>query len=612
MLAEAYSPYSEYYSGPNHLFLQRAGSLPALPTVDQIPLDDTQKEAVFAFENELFDTQLGHTTIGETLAKDSGQDVHALRFCFSYFQDNPDAITTFAHENNLAVPQEFSDDAIAHWFYGQSFRVDSDELRKLSQKSIDYATEQLVAPIMRGDLEGFEHLTDHVTTVINPEDFVRLCEDMTAVRKHIFSRWRTLRQTPQFAGKEDVWGKRSKSEMMAELAILDVYLAKTNSKIAELRALSAYLIDAENQLGTAFPKDLADRLHAVIPRATASGATKPERRQRQFARLDAVRNGLSFIRNEEGEVTQTAVVDPKLYRAEVVEADVATESVFTPEETEALKRFMLSPEEMVEIVTEVIQKAGLLSQDDQPYIAGESTPASDGAWRVAVSPLKATFSIQRPPRVYLVSKQPRSLYDLITVGGAHEMRHIDQERASIQLAGKLAIANVGGKRMSALTEGDANAVQQTAEADLFGEHKDGIRTTFADALQVLQKDPQALAQAALAFYQALARYGKTSEASARTAVDRVLRLARFGQDSQPLSYAEGGLMARTTGFFVSEAPITTFDLPDQHRLHRFGLLPESSDGGSLIPWYQIMLEVAEPYIKQALATTRSIEDTPTN
>lgn len=589
--------YGEYYN-PSGLFLKRSGELLEIPEIATVELSPQEIEGVLEYEHELYNLTVDdESTVGSALELNDSFDVNAIRFCNEYFKADPGVLADLSAKNGINPPSNTDDETLNAWFSGVSIALPgSQELRVLSKESIDFVKESLVEPIMTGEIDGLEDFARHETIILNPEEFVAKLELVAQARRQIFQIWRAkrielkdLQQNPTTSSRE---------VLMAELAVVDIYLAKINAKLAGLYAMTAYLsdqIDATDQQENS--RLLGERLGSVVPRGVLNNMANKDRRFGSQRRLDALRNGL-YVPSKGDESQKSSSITPMLYN-EFEQSAETTEPRFTKEEIAKLKSFMLTPEQMEAAVRLVLEKTQYLSDSTEPYTAGQTSFASDGKWRTAVSPLKDTFAVERSARTFLVAKNDRSLYDLIVVAAAHEMRHVEQEEVAIALAGKLAIARVGGKRVEALTEGDANAVQIVAEQEIFGESKQSIRTTFASALAVLEKDPSAMVEAARAFYQTLESYGNSGRAKAIEAIDRVFRLTRYGKDSMPLSYAEGGLMAKTSGFSVSGAPITTFDLPDQHRLHRFGLLPDDISIKNF-KWYEIMLDVVEPYIDQAL------------
>lgn len=588
------NPYGEYYN-PSGLFLKRSGELLTIPDIERVDLSTQEIEDVLGYEHELYNLPLDdESTVGSALELNDSFDVNAVRFCYEYFKAEPSVLAEFSAKIGIDPPSNTDDLTLNAWFDGVSLSLPgSQDLRVLSKESIDYVKESLVEPIMTGEIEGLEDFARHATIILNPDEFVTKLELVAQARRQIFQIWRAKRTELKDLSDDD-----GRDVLKAELAVVDIYLAKINAKLAGMYAMTAYLGDQlEEPNQTETTESLSERLRAVVPRAVLNNMANKDRRFGSQRRLDALRNGL-YVPAKDDESQKSSSITPMLY-SEFEPSSETSEPRFTREEIAKLKSFMLTPEQMEAAVRLVLEKTQYLSESTEPYIAGQTSPASDGKWRTAVSPLKDTFAVERSARTFLVAKNDRSLYDLIVVAAAHEMRHVEQEEVAIALAGKLAIARVGGKRVEALTEGDANAVQIVAEQEIFGESKQSIRTTFASALAVLENDPSAIMEAARAFYQTLESYGNSGHAKAIEAIDRVFRLTRYGKDSMPLSYAEGGLMAKTSGFSVSGAPITTFDLPDQHRLHRFGLLPDDISIKNF-KWYEIMLDVVEPYIDQAL------------
>ena len=191
---------------------------------------------------------------------------------------------------------------------------------------------------------------------------------------------------------------------------------------------------------------------------------------------------------------------------------------------------------------------------------------------------------------------PTSLFRILSVGGSHELTHIDQVLTDRELGKKIRYIKyfaAGGSGV--LREGGANARQRASERVLFGEAKPVAAPTYLRALQALRAGGT-IADAAKAFYEVKCQDNMTNDTRvfAVEAADRVLRLNRFNRkNTVPMEYALEGVLLEdlrdaSTEVLVRAGQIDSLDLATQARLHEFGLLTQADRG--VIDWVGLTLE----------------------
>lgn len=570
----------EGYRGP---YLERGGESTAV-LVDVLmqppehPLSDEEKEQAYAFEAQLADLNIAQdVTITEIIRKHKGEDVVApLVFADAFLEgaiDNPE------------LPHFTSADEVYAWFAERAMdkTLESSALLGLAKQSTEHYKKQMVNALLRGD-ELDESKAGYMQIVLDPVNAIETARLTMLAREHLLH----LRRDNHRGGEGLSGAKR---------ALIDVYLARVNSLIAADVPLMAG-IQAQAELTD--DEDTFEAAGIVMPATLGRAVGNSDTREQLLQRLDYIRNGMGL----DEEMKASAVsVDLK-----GSERGVGEGAVFTPEQTEILKKNKLSPEVMRTIFTNVVRKAGLLSSEDpSTWSTTRIGWAADELFQVVENPTGGSFSVESETGVVRVSSKERSIYDVLVVGGFHELTHINQALADKELGKKLKIARLRGKRVSVLREGGANLEQRQAETKFFGRSKP-IALTYAKAFETLATDGS-IVDATRVFFDEKTRVLPDDDRAeaASNSVDGALRLLRFGGvNSQPLSYAEEGILIQELEGSSKEASdrataITGLDLVDQVRLHRYGLLPEVSHDS--IDWTEYVLEELMPYIEEALSET---------
>jgi hypothetical protein len=372
------------------------------------------------------------------------------------------------------------------------------------------------------------------------------------------------------------------------VAFCDIFLAKVNTLLASGIPIVQHL---RSQAELADNQALIEKADDLLSAGFTQAIAQDESRQRLFRRLDFLRNGIGY--GQDGVATGVSA-ELKLGTAEQPRG-----GIFTSEQMQEMKEIMLSPEEMKHIFRSILSRAGLLSaEDESTYSLGRTHRAADGLFQVIINPSKSTFEVDSVSGAYKVSSQPRSLYDVMLVGGFHELEHINQAFGDDAVGETTKIAKIKGKRVAGLREAGANIRQRQAADKLFG-YKGAYVDTYASALKVLEEGGS-MGDAIKAFYDARlqSQPGISLEKAAKEASDRVLRLVRGGINSQAMVYAEEsimmhGLSEATPAAQQRALAVTGLDLVDQVRLHRFGLLDVPTTRTS-IDWLEhIMVELIQ-------------------
>lgn len=480
----------------------------------------------------------------------------------------------------------------------------SDKLRKLAGQSLIAYKNELAVEILAGKAapEIDPDIWEAKPFVMDPQSMLQRFDDLQAARKLIRAEYRALKR-----------GDSGQPQLLegAKRAKLEVQLAKVNGLVADYIPRLGFAQDQAIRLGDrAQWLDISSRLHPSMQMALAGG------RGRLYTSLDYLKNGMGS--DVSGNPSPVAHRLWELASApDAVETPEPVNARFTPEEVEKLRKFMVSPDEIAEMMAETLRRAGLLSEfspEDTPgnpnrYYPERKTRAEDGKWQVVPHPSKDSFAVESEAGVYQVPRtSPQPLYHVLAVGGNHELEHVNQGESDGTIAQYDNLAELKGRGVSPLREGGANAQQRVGVLAMFGERATGKpRMTYAAAIEEIRAGNGPVS-AAVTYFDYLREYypKKPQKELALEAADRVARLmCAEGTNSQPMAYAEEWLFDDALRNVSPEVraraiAVTCFRLADQVRLHRFGLLPLSS--GEQRNLANILLEVAQPYVHRALAS----------
>lgn len=342
----------------------------------------------------------------------------------------------------------------------------------------------------------------------------------------------------------------------AQLMILDIYMAKVNSVIASyiprLVAIieqSLHEIDGYKELNDAIWEEL-------LPEDIVELIAKNDTWDELYRRMDEVRNGTSAS----GPVDESLFIAP--------EQVSQSEGMLSSEEKDKLEKILVEPEVIKEMMQKVLQSVGL------------------SKWVAEQNPGKATFQIIGEERKFYTPTVAATIKRILTVG-VHEFMHVVQSENDN--SSKLNIAQVKGKRSIGVREAMGKATENEILKMLFGETPKPA-ATYADAINVILEGGTP-SEAANAFASQL------SSGDRSIAADRVIRLLRQGFNSQPMVYAEASRMPTAlehirAGYEEVNGGVTGFDLPDQIRLARIGLLEQ---GESAIDDIQVLIELIKVF-----------------
>lgn len=566
--------YQEQDAGYNGFYLERSGVQAArvaevLASPPERPLDETEKAEARQFEADMLAARVD---VGVTLEDALKLQMSEASVAPLFFAEG--LMSGDVQLEGIELPSFSSPDEAYRWIATSG--LDKKQLMELSKNSTEVYKAHAATQLIEGQT------IDTVTTearsiVIDPEGFAKSMRDIRAARTMLLD-WK--KSAPRGTDIDD-----------AKVACRDIFLAKINAQLAAGIPIGRYLHEQAKLLGD-------DRLELLanesIPTGLVSAMDQDESRQRLFRRLDFLRNGIGYDHN--GKATGVSA------EVKTGAAEVPHGGVFTPEQMQQMKKTMLQPKEMQQIFKKILARAGLLSSEDEStYTLGRKHRAADGLFQVIINPDKATFAVDSTTGVYKVSSEPRSLYDVMVVGGFHELEHINQALADDAAGETTKVAKIKGKRVAGLREAGANMRQRQAEEELFGYQKP-YTDTYASALKVLEGGGS-MGDAIKAFYDARLRAmpDTNKTAAAREAADRVLRLVRGGINSQPMVYAEESIMMQELSKASPAAQrrasaVTGLDLVDQARLHKFGLLDVPTD--TSIDWTEYIMNEVGYYLPE--------------
>jgi hypothetical protein len=540
----------------------------ALASPPEFPLAADQLEEVYEFENSFFDCPLQpdqpDVTIGNVLRSSQLEDNAAPLFFAKPLVDG--------RVCNEDTPAFSNSQEAYHWLAARIESGKSGGLLELARQSLKYYTEDLAAELLAGTpaAQIDPAITECQSLVLDPQVTLKHYEKLMRAKQLI--------QTTYAAHKAAASNWDVVSDAKCE--VLAVYMGKVNDQLALYWPRLGYMQKQAQLTGN---DALWLQAAQVLPtwehqRVLAS----EDKAQHFYRRLDYVRHGMGHDAAE-----QPHPVSDRLWQLARSGAPSAP-----GERRQALESETVEPEDMSALFTKVLRRAGRLSTSDptadgpDKFYPERRHGASDGGWQVVANPAGNTFMVDSLSRTYRVPQEPQSLYSVLFVGGAHELRHVNQGDGDQAVQSRLKIAGVKGKRVSPLREGGANACQREWSERLIGAAASGPAMTYASAISAMVEG-KGVAAAAEAFYHTMLQDTKPAQAAKRAA-NRVTRLLRCGGSStQAMAYAEEWLLSDSLAAASPAArkratEVTCFDLPDQLRLHRYGLLPQPPEQADLM------------------------------
>ncbi len=456
------------------------------------------------------------------------------------------------------------------------------QFREMAKQSTAFYKSEATQALLRGE-RPHASILDNMPIVIEPLKTLRFAEGAMTAREQLLM-------------KRKQYGENATGLGGAKRSITDIYTKRVNGQVASNIPMLEYLVEQSRLI---YDKETEVDAYQAMPKLLREFAIDKTKQILLYKRLDFLKNGIGY--DENGHAT---AVDAEIFEATAnAEATTETEPIFTVEQKQILKETLIPPEMMAELFSKVLEIAGLLSSESSDtWSPGRGHRAADDLFQVVMQPTKDSFAVNGIDGVFMISNKSRSLYDLLTVG-AHELTHIDQTQADKIFEAMLKIGGMKGRRVSMIRETGANIVQRQFEKELFGQSKK-VAFAYARAIQSLEAGGD-MFDASQAFYEEKKRENPSEPASklAEEAADRVLRLMLSGgTNSQPMSYAEENLMNLDLKDASPEVKqratlLTSLDLDDQVRLHKYGLLPTIE--GVSVDWPRILLEVMQPLIEES-------------
>ena len=243
--------------------------------------------------------------------------------------------------------------------------------------------------------------------------------------------------------------------------------------------------------------------------------------------------------------------------------------------------------DMKELSEYVLNELGLLSTETAFVPKDRKTRAADGKWQVQIRDDIDAMGAEDPPGVFEIpSNFNRNLTKAtapvgVIPGLMHEFGHIIQHDNK-RLQGNSGIGSiVKSKNQTVYFEAGGLRNEDRVQRDLFGRTR--VQAPhYMRAMMVLESGGSE-GEALKAFYDSyrVSNPEETPLAAGKVAVSRVMRLVRLrgGYNSQPLNYAETGLILHKTRHLNDHIKgllfdYSAFNIGDLADLHQFDLLPK--------------------------------------
>lgn len=576
--------------GYRGFYLERSGENSAVLVENLLapperPLSEEERRDVYNFESDLYELEVKPgITIEEIIRSGKSEDSMApLVFPEAFIRGE----VNLSKLPEASRSTQFSEaDDVYKWFaeLTQNDSIEKNTLLKMAKDSADFYRAVAKDALLSGkSLDA--SLEQSLSIVLDTKREIGHAENVFMLRDILLElRGDYTEQSDNLEG--------------SKRAIIDVYLAKINSMCGTSIVRMDYI---KKQAEYSQDEELAHEATSLVPQTFKRALDEDAVRESLLRRLDYLSNGMGLDKSGTASAVSARLFEVKDSEPEEMEVD----PVFTNEETERLKAAILQPEQLDEIVSNILRKANLLSSEDaSTWYPTRTHRASDNLFQVVENPGKSSFAVDTHSGVYKYASVPRPIYNFLLVGCFHELTHVNQGVADERMGRALRIATLKGKRCAMLREGGANARHRNAERELFGVSRPAA-LTYPKAYRTLH-ETGSIYEAAKTFYdeKTAVHSDIAKEDAAKEAVDRVLRLKRLGgYSSGALSYAEGAILQaelsdKDPALLERAMMVTSLDLVDQVRLHRYGLLPEVSHED--IEWDELIMEEMKPYIEAAL------------
>jgi hypothetical protein len=444
--------------------------------------------------------------------------------------------------------------------------------------------------------------------VPTPPERIRVFSDGTALMEKL----RVLNYYKEYYGRVSKALKASNdtSELhTAKQMYVDLYSKTVNAQLAETYPdVLAFWYQAKHM---SEPKRsiLTDAIEESVPMVKHLRADFLRHRARQlFVRLDRLRNGAS--REHHGPYVS---ISPELVEYLEHQHDIAEEPLKARLSSTEIARFdteKFDADEMKQLAEYVLTDLNLLSSETEYVPKDKNTRAADGKWQVQIREDIDAMGAEDPPGVFEI---PANFNRTLTKGTApvgvipglvHEFTHIIQHENKRKQGGQGIGSAIKGKNQTVYFEAGGIRNEDRVQKDLFGRNRTQA-PHYMRAMMVLEAGGTE-GEALKAFYDSYRADNphETELAAGKAAVSRVMRLARLrgGYNSQPLNYAETGLIIHKTEHLKEHVKGLLFDygafnIGDLARLHEYDLLPQRIQH---FP-YEKVVDASLRFIRQKLA-----------
>lgn len=536
---------------------------------ERVALTNAEQQEALVFEHRLFVLPLTGEdvsengavgrTVGESLSAFQLDDKQCPPFFLSYFLQSDGRVVEYGDGETHEIPPLSTAEDVREWFSRSAVAgIPREMFHALAKNSQKFFADQAVEKLAQGIEEPIDDRyelfnIDPATTVTQLTDFLRA---------------RNVLRREGLLLADDVSNLGD-----AKRAILEIYIAKINHHIADYLPRAAQIVEQAQYEQQAY-EPLMSAMIASMPKSLAQliigGVDRRSVIQRFEHRLDLLRNGLANTPSALSSAVDTKLLDYTPAKAEQSEHSVP---LFSAEEITILQNTIISPENGALFIRALLDKNG---RHD---------------WPVVPNPTKNTYEASPGKGMFLNTTIERSALELLVVGMIHEPIHIDQKVNADALAEVFKIAGLGGKRSGGIREEGAMREQRRVSDIFIGQQSHAPNLQYARAVHALEQGGGPL--------DAVEQFLPNNSVGAtkvRAAVDRVIRLIRKGENTQPMVYAEGYLLDESLHNLEQQYPEvgvhhTTFDIPDQLRLARFGLLPETTENHSTLQRATTVLSV---------------------
>jgi hypothetical protein len=553
------------------------------------PLGDEQKRLTYEYAVGLFVGHLDDLRADCELTIQQLQGMHTLSqvqtFYVGYFiQDETGRADAAALGLDGVGPGEIA--AALLDIQGMHRRCLPDQRKEASERSVSWAKTKLVEQLAIGQEENVEYQPrEHVVVNYDPSMLLGKAEAVQAYNRFY---------------REALWGIGSEPDDLladAKRALIHIHLGRLNT----MAAVDVFpgLLALEEQITRSAPSpqmiEWMGRLGAVAPAIgdlhNLEGPVRVQARELYTKHLDAIRQGAPFELDDVDE--QEAIIFGRQALDDLVAAMGQSPNAFEPTEPTALalelQGIQWEAPQIKQLMEAVLAQWDMLSEHQAVWqqVDDRNGFAQDEKYQVVITPRRNNMSVDSTRRIVnipegivrsLTSQYPAGVLPLV----AHELSHVLQGYADLELGQQIPLARIKGRRYRILREAGGSYQEKILARDYLGCAK-GINYHYLRAYVAKANGANRL-EVARVFYDYLTD-GKQldpaeDQAVRELAVNRTSRLYRYGgQNSQVLDYVEQSVVCevllqclapeQVDAFLLGSA---SFSLEDSALLHRFGLL----------------------------------------